>query len=394
MKLTKRSVEALEITATDYLIWDSEVRGFGVRVFPSGKRSYLIQYRAGKRTRRLTLGQHGPLTTDEARNLAKRQLGDVARGDDPAEARRKKRMAPTVAALCDRFLSEYVAEHCKPTTYAGYKTVVTQHIKPNFGTFQIEDVTREDVAELHHRLKDTPYHANRVVMVTSRMFNLAEDWGLRAEGTNPTRRLKKYKEVEKKRYLSDDEQTRLGEVLFTGLETGELSEYVVGAFMLLLLTGCRLREIQTLKWNHITRTHLELPDSKTGRRRIPLPREAWEVLDMLPMRHGNPYVILGDNPDGHYNDLQKPWRKIRARAGLSDVRIHDLRHTYASVAVTNGIDPFMLKEIMGHKNLSTTLRYAHLADDAVQKAAGSVAARLAGSIGRRDKALPQLRVVR
>ncbi len=105
-------------------------------------------------------------------------------------------------------------------------------------------------------------------------------------------------------------------------------------------------------------------------------------------------MILGDNPDGHYNDLQKPWRKVRARAGLSDVRIHDLRHTYASVAVTNGIDPFMLKEIMGHKNLSTTLRYAHLADDAVQKAAGSVAARLAGSIGRRDKALPQLRVVR
>jgi integrase len=395
MKLTKRSVEGLEAKEKDYLIWDSEVRGFGVRVFPSGKLSYLVQYRSGKRTRRLTLGQHGPLTTDEARSLAKQQLGNVARGDDPSETRKKKRMAPTVAALCDRFLSEYVAEHCKPTTYASYKTVVIQHIKPKLGMFQIEDVTRADVAELHHNMKDTPYHANRVVMVMSKMFNVAEDWGLRTEGTNPTRRIKKYKEVEKKRYLSDEEQSRLGEVLFSGLETGDYSEYVVAAFMLLLLTGCRLREIQTLKWEYITRTHLELPDSKTGRRRIPLPREAWDVLDALPQREGNPYVILGDKPEGHYNDLQKPWRKIRARAGLDDVRIHDLRHTYASVAVTNGIDPFMLKEIMGHKNLSTTLRYAHLADEAVQKAAGSVAARLARAVRSRDRQDgPALRVIR
>ncbi|EKE73254.1 phage integrase family protein [Celeribacter baekdonensis B30] len=376
------------------MIWDGDVRGFGVRVFPTGKRSYLVQYRAGRRTRRLTLGQHGPLTTDEARSLAKQRLGDVARGDDPSETRKQKRMAPTVAALCDRFMAEYVAEHCKPTTFANYKTAITTHVKPKLGMLQIADVTRADVAELHHNMKATPYHANRVVMVMSKMFNVAEDWGLRAEGTNPTRRIKKYKEVEKKRYLSDDEQSRLGEVLFAGLERGDYSEYVVAAFMLLLLTGCRLREIQTLKWDYITRTHLELPDSKTGRRRIPLPREAWDVLDALPRRDGNPYVILGDKADGHYNDLQKPWRKIRARAGLDDVRIHDLRHTYASVAVTNGIDPFMLKEIMGHKNLTTTLRYAHLADDAVQRAAGSVAARLAGAIRKDRRAEPTLRVVR
>ncbi|WP_368074513.1 tyrosine-type recombinase/integrase [Celeribacter baekdonensis] len=331
------------------------------------------------------------MTTDEARSLAKQQLGNVARGDDPSETRKKKRMAPTVSALCDRFLSEYVAEHCKPTTYASYKTVVIQHIKPKLGMFQIEDVTRADVAELHHNMKDTPYHANRVVMVMSKMFNVAEDWGLRTEGTNPTRRIKKYKEVEKKRYLSDEEQSRLGEVLFSGLENGEYSEYVVAAFMLLLLTGCRLREIQTLKWEYITRTHLELPDSKTGRRRIPLPREAWDVLDALPQREGNPYVILGDKPEGHYNDLQKPWRKIRARAGLDDVRIHDLRHTYASVAVTNGIDPFMLKEIMGHKNLSTTLRYAHLADEAVQKAAGCALATHRFSPPRASVLLPFLK---
>jgi integrase len=165
------------------------------------------------------------------------------------------------------------------------------------------------------------------------------------------------------------------------LQSEEITRYVFAAFYLLLLTGCRLGEIQKLKWNYVTQRHLELPDSKTGRRRIPLPRPASALIGSLERRDGNPYVILGTHGQGHYNDLQKPWRKIRDRAGLSDVRIHDLRHTYASVAVMNGIDPFMLKEILGHKNLSTTLRYAHLSDDAVQKAAGQIANRLASMLG-------------
>jgi integrase len=166
------------------------------------------------------------------------------------------------------------------------------------------------------------------------------------------------------------------------LRGGEISRYVFAAFYLLLLTGCRLGEIQKLQWDFVTRTHLELPDSKTGRRRIPLPRAARDLLNTLDRRHGNPFVILGNHGTGYYHDLQKPWRKIRARAGLEDVRVHDLRHTYASVAVINGIDPFMLKEILGHKNLSTTLRYAHLSDDAVQKAAGQIANRMASALGR------------
>jgi integrase len=165
------------------------------------------------------------------------------------------------------------------------------------------------------------------------------------------------------------------------LKRQEISRYVFAAFYLLLLTGCRLSEIQKLRWDYVTRTHLELPDSKTGRRRIPLPRAARDLLNTLDERDGNPFVILGDHGTGYYNDLQKPWRKIRTRAGLEDVRIHDLRHTYASVAVMNGIDPFMLKEILGHKNLSITLRYAHLSDDAVQKAAGQIANRLAATLG-------------
>lgn len=381
-KLTKRIVEGLAPEAKERIIWDQDLSGFGIRIYPTGRKVYLVQYRSSGRTRRKNLGQHGVLTADEARKEAKLAQADVARGGDPSAERKAKLRSLTVAALAERFLSEHVALHCKPSTHYDYSNTVRGTICPALGPMKITEITRADIANFHHQKRDTPYQANRAVALLSKMFNVAEDWGLRPQGSNPATRIKKYREVEKKRYLNDTEQAQLGETLFEGLDSGELSQYVVAAIYLLMLTGCRLKEIQTLQWGFVTSTHLELPDSKTGRRRIPLPREAQVVLNALPRREGNPYVILGDSPEGHYNDLQKPWRKIRAKAGMPDVRLHDLRHTYASVAVTNGIDPFMLKEIMGHKNLSTTLRYAHLADDAVQRAAGSIASRLANAMQR------------
>lgn len=394
MKLTKRNVETLEIRSADYLVWDSDVSGFGVRVYPSGKKAYLVQYRSGKRTRRYTIGAHGVLTADEARIEAKRLLGDVARGEDPSGSKQARMQAPTVSALCDRFLTEYAERHCKPSTLRDYSSSIRRFVKPTFGLMLIDEVSRADVAALHLKISEkTPYQANRVMALISKLFNVAEDWGLRTEGTNPARRIKKNKEEEKKRYLRDEEQERLGQVLGACLDEGTETVYAVSAIMLLMLTGCRKSEITTLQWSYVTYTHLELPDSKTGRRRVPLPRDAYEILMSLPRMEGNPHVILGNTPTGYLTDLEKPWQRIRKRAGLEDVRLHDLRHTYASVAVNNGIDPFMLKEIMGHKNLSTTLRYSHLADDAVQRAAGSVASRLAGAIGRRGAPRNGLRVV-
>ena len=392
-KLTKRSVEALCTEVKDYLVWDRDLRGFGVRVYPSGKKTYLVQYRVGRRTRRITIGQHGALTADEARNQAKRLLGDVARGADPSTEKQTLRRAPTIAGLCDRFLQEYVAEHCKPTTARAYATLIRNHIRPKLGLMSVGEVVRKDVIALHYGMRETPYQANRAIAMLSKMFNVAEDWGLRAEGSNPVRRIKKNREVEKKRYLTDEEQLRLGQALQAALADGTETIHVVSAFLALLLTGCRRGEIQTLKWEYIHYTHLDLPDSKTGRRRIPLPREAYDILTALPRYDGNPYVIAGLNGESHVTDLERPWRRIRERAGLNDVRIHDLRHTYASVAMKNGIDPFTLKEIMGHRNLQTTLRYAHLADDAVQRAAGSVAARLAGCVQRSKTQRGPFRIV-
>ena len=189
-RLTKRSVEGFSVEAKDYLVWDRDVRGFGVRIYPSGKKTYLVQYRAGRRTRRVTIGQHGVLTTDEARREAKQLLASVARGDDPSAQRQAKRHAPTVAGLCDRFLEEYVDQHCKPTTARDYHSIIRRFIRPKLGPIAIAEVTRADVVAFHHDLRSTPYQANRAASMLSKLFNLAEDWGLRQAGTNPARRIK------------------------------------------------------------------------------------------------------------------------------------------------------------------------------------------------------------
>jgi integrase len=395
VKLTKRIVDDLAIAATDYMVWDDDIAGFGIRIFPSGRKSYLVQYRARGRTRRRAIGQHGVLTADEARKVAKTLLGDVAKGGNPAEDRRRMHQSPNVSSLCDRFLSDYVAHHCKPSTAKGYQVMVERCIKPRLGSRKIMDVTRADIVGFHNGMRDTPYMANRTASILSKIFNLAEDWGLRMEGSNPARRIQKFKEEEKKRYLTDHEQLRLGGVLADALESGEETIYAVSAIYLLMLTGCRLGEILSLQWDFVRQNHLELPDSKTGRRRIPLPREAREVIYSLPRVDGNPFVIVGEAGRGHLVNLQKTWIRVKTKAKLADVRMHDLRHTYASVAVMSGIDPFLLKEIMGHKNLQTTLRYAHFADDAVQRAAGSVASRLSGMLRQSGQVVsrPALRVV-
>lgn len=380
-KLTKRIVDCLQPETKERIIWDDELGGFGIRIYPTGRKVYVVQYRANGRTRRKNLGQHGILTAEAARKDAKFVHADVARGADPSADRKARLRSPTLKELGDRFLTDHVALHLKPTTQKSYKSMLVKTIYPILGSIKVSELIFDDIAGFHLKKRDTPYQANRCIMVLAKMMNLAEDWGYRPMNSNPCKRIKKYPELEKKRYLDESEQERLGDVLATMLRDEEITIYVFAAFYLLLLTGCRLGEINKLKWEYVSLTHLELPDSKTGRRRIPLPREARTLLENLKKREGNPYVIIGDHPTGYYNDLQKPWRKIRERANLSDVRLHDLRHTYASVAVMNGIDPFMLKEILGHKNLSTTLRYAHLSDDAVQKAAGQIANRLSATLG-------------
>ena len=380
-KLSKRIIDGLSPEARDYFVWDSQIPGFGVRVMPSGAKTYQAQYRTGGRTRRVSLGRHGKITVDEARTLAKDVMGKVARGDNPAEDLAQHRRAPTVAALCERFFEHHVKERCKPSTQGEYRRAIDLFILPALGSFKTVDVERKDIAELHHKFRDKPYQANRTLGVLSKMFNLAEVWGMRPDGSNPCRHVPKYQEKKRERFLNQQELQRLGQALAEGEQNGKESPYVVAAFRLLILTGCRLGEIQTLKWEYLSESMIELPDSKTGARRIPLPPAAQALLARLPRAEGNPYVIAGAKEGQYASDLQKPWRLIRKHAGLNDVRIHDLRHTYASQAVSSGMPIQMVGRLLGHSQIQTTMRYAHLADDPVLKAAEENAARLEAMAG-------------
>jgi len=393
-KLTKRTVDALAADAKDYFVWDTLIAGFGIRIMPSGAKTYQAQYRKGGRTRRISLGRHGTLTVEQARLLAKEVLGDVAKGENPAEDIAQHRKAPTVAALCERFFQAHVMERCKPSTQGEYRRAIDMFINPALGNFKLVDLERKDVAELHHKFRDKPYQANRTLGVLSKMFNLAEVWGLRPDGSNPCRHVPKYREHKRERYLSQVELQRLGQVLAEAERDGSETPHMIAAFRLLILTGCRLGEIQTLQWGFITDQGMELPDTKTGARRIPLPSAARAVLSALPRVDGNPYVIVGKVAGKHATDFQHPWRRIRERAGLAGVRIHDLRHTYASNAVSSGMPIQMVGRLLGHTQIQTTMRYAHLADDPVKQAAEENAERLSALVGGAMQPAPGLRIVR
>jgi integrase len=297
--------------------------------------------------------------------------------------------------LCERFFEAHVLENCKPTTQVEYRRAIDKFIKPAIGAFRVVDVERRDIAELHHKFRDVPYQANRTLGVLSKMFNLAEVWGLRPDGSNPCRHVPKYREKKRERFLSQGELQRLGQVLAEVEAEGSETPFIVAAFRLLILSDCRLGEIQTLKWEYITPRHMELPDTKTGARRIPLPQAVRDVLDALPRYAGNPYVIAGKLEGRFATDFQHPWRRIRARAELPEVRIHDLRHTYASMAVSGGMPIQMVGRLLGHNQLQTTMRYAHLADDPVLEATQQNANQLSGLISApRPAKATHLRLVR
>jgi integrase len=381
-RLSKRVVDALAPTEKDYFLWDDEMKGLGLRVWPSGRKTYLIQYRdSGARTRRKGLGQHGIVTAEEARKEARELLAAVARGENPSQDSKDKRVALSVTHLCDRFISEYMMRHCKPKTQEDYRRNIEQYIRPHLGRMKVAEINRSDIQEVHHKLRDIPYQANRTLAVLSVMFNQAEVWGLRPDGSNPCRHVKKYEEKKRERYLSTEELIRLGQTLNELEASGEEPLPPIHCIRLLILTGCRLGEIQTLKWSYVQGNRLRLPDSKTGAKSVYLGPAALEALGKIERLDDNPYVVTGKLPGTHLTDMQRPWRRIRRRAGLDDLRIHDLRHSFASSAVGMGESLPMIGKLLGHSQVQTTARYAHLADDPVQISADRISGELARLMG-------------
>jgi len=317
-KITKRLVEAAEVCEKDYIICDNELRGFAVRVLPSGKRYYLVQYRIGTRYRRMSIGQHGVLTAETARRTAFNLLAAVKDGKDPAGERQAGRKALTVAELSQRFEKEHIAVCLKPGTAREYRRNLRRFILPAIGRLKAADVTKADIARLHHDLRHIPYQANRNLEVISKMFNLAELWGLRPDGSNPRRHIKKYPEEKRERYLSPAELAALGEALSMAEQEGVEDPYAIAAIRLLIFTGCRLNEIMTLKWDYVDfeARCLRLPDTKTGARIVHLGAPTLEVLSRIERLPDNPWVICGKKPGTRRTDLQPPWQRFRKRATM------------------------------------------------------------------------------
>ena len=378
-RVTKFAVDAL---GSDEMIRDTDLVGFGVRR-QQGPATYFLQKRIGPRIRWITIGRHGsPWTPETARKEAYRVLGQIAGGDEPILKRQDLADKPTVKEAANRFIEMHGVK-LKPFTLERYHAVLKQHILPEFGDRLIDRIARPDVLKLHAQMAKTKPLANYTIAVLSKLMSWAEEHALRPPQSNPCFKIKKFKENKRQRYLSDAEYQRLGEVLARVEKIDTENLYIVAAIRLLILTGARLSEIRGLLWQSVDleRSLLILPDSKTGQKTIRLNPPAVALLRGVPRVHGNAHVIVGRKPGSHLVNLQKPWRRIRADAGLDDVHIHDLRHSFASVAAAAKGSLPMIGRLLGHTQQNTTERYAHLADDPVDELNAVTGARISAALG-------------
>ena len=386
-KINKRAVDALGPGVKDTYIWDATVKGFALKVTPRGTKTYLFEYKdSSRKTRRVTIGHHGVLTADQARERAKTLAAEVELGGDPASDRTKHRAALTVSQLADSWLSDHVEPRRKAKTLHDYRGWVGRHIVPVIGSMRVSDVQAQDVEKIVRDLSTHPTTANRVLAVISSMFTFAIRRHLVRD--NPARGIEKNRERKRKRHLSAEELLRLGEVLLAAEERGD-NQTGINAIRFLLFTGMRRGEVETFRWSfvdwHYSRVHL--PDSKSGEKVLPIGQPAIELLTLIresqkqtSTHDENGYVFPSAKANGHLVGLPKMWRKWRSEAGLEDVRIHDLRHSFASVGASSGTPLFVIGGILGHKSTATTDRYAHLQDEPARTAADSISTTIAAAL--------------
>lgn len=400
-KITNRSVAAAAPGERDTYLWDADLPGFGLKVTPAGRKVYLVQYRNGGRrgrTRRVTIGKHGsPWTPDGARKVAKRILGRVAAGEDPAEERSEARRDLSITELCDLYLREGVATK-KPSTLAVDRGRIERHIKPLLGRRRLLALTRGEIERFMQDVaagktaidiktgargraivRGGKGTASKAVALLGSILTFAVDHKLRPD--NPARGIKRYRDKKCERFLAPAELARLGAALATVERDGE-NPFVVAAIRLLALTGCRKSEILGLQWAQIDfeRACIRFPESKTGAKALPLGAPALEVLEALPRIEGCPYVLPASIGNGHFVGLQKAWVRIRAKAALEDVRLHDLRHSFAAAGAAGGDSLLMIGALLGHRDPTTTSRYAHLADDPLKEAADRISGAIAAAM--------------
>jgi integrase len=406
-KITKRAVDGLApIGAAETVLWDSEVKGFGVRARSGGARSYILHYRLGTGRgaplRKLTIGKHGsPWTPETARAEAKRLLAEVAAGRDPAAAREADRHAITFGELIDLYLAEGVS-HKKPSTLRADRGRIDHHLRPLLGKLRADHLARAEVERMRNavtagktaeKMDDVEKRkagsiatggkgvAAQCVALVSSIYAFAIGRGLCSD--NPARGVKKAPVRKVERFLSESEIARLAEAL--DAETRQSANpYPSSAIKLLLLTGCRKGEITHLRWEHVDfeRECLRLPDSKTGAKVVYLNAPARALLQELPRMADVPRVIPPLRGASVAPAIDKVWSRVRKAAGLADVRLHDLRHSFASVGAAGGLSLPIIGALLGHKHATTTARYAHLSADPLRAANEAVGAKIAAALSR------------
>ena len=382
MKLTKAKIDAFKYEGDGKsrdVRWDDAIRGFGLRIYPSDRKAFVLSYRTHGRKRLITLGEFGPLTLENARNAATRRKGDLIDGKDPLAQREAASKVKTMGELCRVYLERHAINL---RTASEEKRRIDQHILPLWENRRVDALKRSEIAEAHHKVgQDRPYEANRRLALLRRILNKARLWGFVDEGwPNPAVGIPMHPEESRDRWVTPDELPRLAKAI-----DEEPNVYVRSALWLFLLTGMRKSELLQAKWEDIDwdREELRLGKTKSGRTHyVPLSPPAVAVLRTVPRQEFNRYILCGARKGQHLVNISIPWYRVRERAGVPDVRLHDLRRTVGSWLAQAGNDLHLIGKVLNHSNLATTQVYARFSQDVVHKALDDHGARIMAAAGK------------
>ncbi len=380
IKLTKTAVDAARAKNRDYELRDTIVPGFMLKVTPAGGKIFMLQYVTNSGVRRKpALGRFGELTVDQARNLAQDWLAEVRQGRDPGAEKTAARAAPTMKEMCTKFIDEYSKLHNKPRTVEGNETNIKNHIVPRLGRLKVHEVTRANISEFMTGMADRPIIANRTLALLRKMFNLAELWGYRPDGSNPCRHVQKYAEKGSTRFITDEDMRKLYAYLDQADREGLEHPFIVLAIRLQFEFAARMSEILALEWDWVDLEQRKVtwPDSKTGGMTKPLSAEAYRLLSEAPRFGNSPFVcpsIFDPSVRMTDNTYSQAWRRILQRAGVPHVGTHGIRHRAATDIANSGAPIKVGMALTAHKTVTQFMRYVHTEDDPVRMAADAVAA--------------------
>jgi integrase len=396
-KLTKSQIDRLEPDPDrEFFAWCTDPRRFGVRVSPTGRKTFLIQYGFEGRTRRYAIGQFGQITVEQARARAKELFAEIAKGSDPSRDRRIRKSAPTVSELADRYLDEHARLHKRPASVRADEGNIERHVKPRLGNVRVSDLSRQELADFHRALRKTPVAANRCLALLGKMLACAQLWGIRDD--NPARGVPKYREKRRDRFLTEAEFAALGAALRVAEAQNTEDRFVIAAFRLLAVSGLRRGEIVSLRWRDVDlkRRRLTLRDAKTGDRVAIMNPAMQSIFEALRAnrekalavrrkpsrkpREASFYVLPGRTHGQPLSGLDRPWGRICGEAELEDVRIHDLRHSFASFAAAGGLSLPAIGALLGHKSAQTTQRYVDWTETPLERASDQVATSIASAM--------------